>query len=166
MILPVSCLLAPNVGYTIRLVLAVVMSRVDYCNSLLAGLPQSTLVPLQRVQNTAARQVFELGTREHVTPILHWLLVGWRVQFKLSCIRCIQFFYGNSPAYLTNIVHPTSAGRLSSPSSSDYSMPRLRTKFGERAFSHAGPAVWRTYAPTKIAQFLGNGSKNKLTFLP
>ena len=24
----------------------------------------------------------------------------------------------------------------------DYSLPRLRTKFGERAFSHAGPATW------------------------
>jgi len=24
----------------------------------------------------------------------------------------------------------------------DYSLPRLRTKFGERAFSHAGPAAW------------------------
>ena len=45
---------------TIRLVLAVVMLRVDYCNSVLAGLPQSTLAPLQRVQNAAARLVFEL----------------------------------------------------------------------------------------------------------
>jgi len=26
----------------------------------------------------------------------------------------------------------------------DYSLPRLRTKFGERAFSHAGPATWNT----------------------
>jgi len=27
-------------------------------------------------------------------------------------------------------------------SSSDYSLPRLRTKFSERAFSHAVPAAW------------------------
>jgi len=27
-------------------------------------------------------------------------------------------------------------------SSSDYTLPRLRTEFGERAFSHAGPAAW------------------------
>ena len=55
-------------------------------------------------------------------------------------------FYGNGPAYLANIVHRTSPGRfrhrLRSASSSDYSMPRLRTKFGERAFSHALPAEW------------------------
>ena len=55
-------------------------------------------------------------------------------------------FYGKSPAYLANIVHPTSASRLRnglrSASSSDYSLPRLRTKFSERAFSHAGPTAW------------------------
>jgi len=32
--------------------------------------------------------------------------------------------------------------RSSSTSSTDYSLPRLRTKFGERAFLHAGPATW------------------------
>jgi len=31
----------------------------------------------------------------------------------------------------------------SSTSSMDYSLPRLRTKFGERAFSHARPATWK-----------------------
>ena len=32
--------------------------------------------------------------------------------------------------------------RSSSTSSIDYSLQRLRTKFFERAFSHAGPATW------------------------
>ena len=42
---------------TIRLVLALITPRLDYCNSVFAGLPQSTLEPLQRVQNAAARLV-------------------------------------------------------------------------------------------------------------
>jgi len=69
--------------------MALVISRLDYCNSLLAGLLQSTLAPLQRVQNAAARLVFELGARGHVTASLiqlHWLPVHWRIQFKLYCI--------------------------------------------------------------------------------
>ena len=69
---------------TIRLILAIIMSLIDYCNSALAGLPQSTLAPLQRVQNAAARLVFELGATEHVTPSLlqlHWLPVRWRIQY-------------------------------------------------------------------------------------
>ena len=116
----------------------------------LAGLPTSTLQPLQRVQNAAARLVFGLSRFEHVTPTLihlHWLLVSYRIRFKLCClvhaIHC-----GRSPAYLTETVQSVGASRScsglrsSSTSSMDYSLPRLCTKFGERAFSHAGPATW------------------------
>lgn len=53
---------------TTQLVLALVMSRLDYCNAVLAGVPQSTLEPLQRVQNAAARLVHQLDVRDHVTP--------------------------------------------------------------------------------------------------
>jgi hypothetical protein len=54
----------------VRLVLALITSRLDYCNSCLAGLPKSALDPLQRVQNAAARLIFQLGPRDHVTPSL------------------------------------------------------------------------------------------------
>ena len=59
----------------------------DYCNALLAALPQSTMAPLQRVMNAAARLVCNLRSRDHVTPApikLHWLLITARVQYKLS----------------------------------------------------------------------------------
>jgi len=65
---------------TARLILAFITTRLDYCNSVLAVLPQITLAPLQRVQNAAARLVFELHGCEHVTPSLiqlHWLPVRW-----------------------------------------------------------------------------------------
>ena len=55
-------------------------------------------------------------------------------------------FYGTCPAYLTNIVEAAGAGRtrsgLRSTSFTDYKLPRLRTKFAERAFSYAGPSAW------------------------
>jgi hypothetical protein len=71
---------------TAKLVLALVVSRLDYCN---AALPRTTLEPLRRVQNTAARLVFELGSREHVTLCLielHCLPISWRIQFKMCTI--------------------------------------------------------------------------------
>ena len=49
---------------------APIMSRLDYCNAVLAGLPQSTLQPLQRVQNAAARLVSDTKPRDHISPVL------------------------------------------------------------------------------------------------
>ena len=125
-------------------------SRLDYCNSVWAAQPTSMLQPLQRVQNAAARLVFSLSRSDHVTPTLielHWLPVSYRIKFKLCCL-VHAIHYGRSPAYLTETVQSVGASRSrcglrsSSTSSMDYSLPRLRTKFGEPAFSHAGPATW------------------------
>ena len=64
-------LLGPDI--TARLVSAFVLSRLDYCNSILAGLPQSTTNSLQGVQNAAARLIKSLGPHDHITPALHQL---------------------------------------------------------------------------------------------
>jgi len=91
-----------------------------------------------------------LSRSDHVTPTLiqlHWLPVSYRIRFKLCCL-VHAIHYGRSPAYLTETVQSVgdsrsrSGLRSSSTSSMDYSLPWLRTKFGERAFSHAGPATW------------------------
>jgi len=44
-----------------QLTSSIVLSRLDYCNVVLAGLPASTIDPLQRVLNAAARLVYESG---------------------------------------------------------------------------------------------------------
>ncbi|XP_058627039.1 uncharacterized protein LOC131537537 [Onychostoma macrolepis] len=67
------------------LVQALVISRLDYCNALLAGLPSNTVKPLQMIQNAAARLVFKEPKRAHVTPLfisLHWLPIAARIKFK------------------------------------------------------------------------------------
>ncbi len=64
------------------LVQALVISRLDYCNALLAGLPSNTIKPLQMIQNAAARLVFNEPKIAHVTPLfvsLHWLPVAARI---------------------------------------------------------------------------------------
>jgi len=47
--------------------------RLDYCNSVLGGLLASSIKPLQRVQNTAARLVLNLDYWAHITPALQQL---------------------------------------------------------------------------------------------
>ena len=51
-----------------RLVAAIVISRLDYCNSVFIGLPENQIARLQRVQNNAARLVLKKKkSRSHNT---------------------------------------------------------------------------------------------------
>jgi len=70
---------------------------------------------------------------------LHWLPVR-------CAVSCNQSSTGSCPDYLTNAVSPVDYGRprrgLRSSSMSDFSLPRLRTKFGERVFTYDSPSAW------------------------
>jgi hypothetical protein len=55
---------------TARLVSALIISRLDYCNQALSFLPAATLQPLQRVMNAAARLVLNLRPRNHIRAAL------------------------------------------------------------------------------------------------
>ena len=93
---------------TSGLVSTFVTTRIDYCNSILAALPQSSIDPLQRVQNAAARLITGTGTREHITPVLqslHWLPVKFRITFKL-CVLMHLVHIGRAPAYLSDMICP------------------------------------------------------------
>jgi len=91
-----------------RLVVALVTSRLDYCNSLLKGLSQTHMLRLQRVQNTAARLIGRIKKFELISmslQSLHWLPVVFRPRFKLVCI-CISSLRGIGPLYLQELICP------------------------------------------------------------
>jgi len=138
---------------TANVVAALVLTRLDYCNALLAGLLYSTVAPLQRVINTATRLVCGLRPRDHVTDAtikLHWLPIRARIQYKL-CLLFHRALNGQSPNYVAKLLQPVTT-RHSSLRSADKNtllVPRTSLKFGKRAFSVAGPAAWNSL-PTDI----------------
>jgi len=123
---------------TAQLVYAFVLSRLDYCNSVLAGLPRSTTAPLQRVQNTAARLILGLRARDHVTAALrqlHWLPVHQHIQHKLYTMMQ-SVHHGMCPVYLADTVfvvadNPTRPG-LRSADSTLYRLSRCLRSMGKR----------------------------------
>jgi len=130
-----------------------VISRIDYCNSLLAGCPQYSLDRLQRVMNAAARMLCGAGSRAHVSHLLHklhWLRVSQRIEYKL-CLLVYKALHGLAPCYLTELCHTLTddPGRkyLRSAAHGDLDYPDTNTKFGDRAFAVAGPRAWNNLPP-------------------
>ena len=88
------------------LVLSTVVSHLDYCNSILAGIPNSEISQMQRVQNIAAKLV--LGKSKFYSSSeclweLHWLPINKCIQFKVlilvfKCLDCA------GPLYLRNLL--------------------------------------------------------------
>jgi len=74
----------------ITLVNALVVSRIDYCNAVLAGVHDVHLRQLQRVLNAAARLIARKRKYDSISATLqdalHWLLIRQRVDFTLSVL--------------------------------------------------------------------------------
>ena len=142
-----------TVDATKSLVNALVTSRLDYCNALLIGVPNTVLSKLQRVQNTAARIITRTPRWNHITPVLkdlHWLPVCYRIQFKILT-HTYTALNGQSPSYLKDMLEVYRPVRdLRSQNSNTLVVPRIRTnQFGNRSFQHAAPNLWNSL-PSKI----------------
>ncbi|KAB5528772.1 hypothetical protein PHYPO_G00144010 [Pangasianodon hypophthalmus] len=126
------------------LIHAFVTSRLDYCNSLLYGLP-SRLNRLQYIQNSAARLLTRTSSCEHITPVLkdlHWLPIPQRIQFKLLTI-VYKSLHNLAPAYLSELLHhhtPTRA--LRTPAMIGCSFVVDREYFGEIGLLDPGMEVY------------------------
>ena len=82
------------------------LGRVDYCNSLLSGLPSVHLLKLQRFQNAAARLLSNVPCNSHITLVLyslHWLPVKFRIDFKILLLT-FNAIYGHAAGYLIDSI--------------------------------------------------------------
>jgi len=125
----------------IGLVVSLVLTRLDYCNTVLAGLPAYQLDRLQSAINAAARMIYRASRYDHVSSLLkelHWLRVPERIEFKL-CALVYKCLNGCGPAYLADslqrVMDVQSRRRLRLFSSSSLIVPvTRRATLGDRAF--------------------------------
>ena len=128
-----------------QIAVALVSSKLDYCNSLFHNMPEKDIARLQRVQNCLARVVTKAPRFSRSVPILkrlHWLPVKFRFHFKI-CAITFRTLKENQPAYLADLlVRPKCSKYLRSTNSNRFVVPRIKTKTGSRTFSIFGPALW------------------------
>jgi len=137
-------------------VVALVLSRLDYCNSVLIGLPANLIRRFQSVQNAAARLIFGIRSSEHITDALtslHWLRVPERILFKVAVLT-YRALNGSAPAYLSSyfnrVADVPSRSTLRSSVFEQLIVPSFNlTTVGKRAFPVSTANLWNSL-PTHL----------------
>ena len=119
-----------------QIAVALVTSKLDYCNSLLHEIPAKDLQKLQRVQNCLARVVTKAPRFSRSTPLLklHWLPIKFRIQFKI-CTFVFRCLNDGQPSYLSSLLFSAdSVKHLRSNNTNKLKVPRM-----SRTFRRIGP---------------------------
>ena len=136
------------------LVVSLVLTKLDYGNAVLSGLPAHLVRRLQSVMNAAARSIAGLRRSEHITATLaslHWLRASERIDFKVATLayRCL---HGIAPSYLSydlrRVADIPSRRRLRSSTSNALDVPSTRlSSIGDRTFAVAASRLWNNLPP-------------------
>ena len=124
---------------------ALVTSRLDTMNSLSYDLLDCLVSKLQLLQNNAARLIMRQRKSCHITPslfYLHWLPIEFRIKYKILLIvyKCL---HGEGPSYLSSLLREYCPPRsLRSSNQQMLVVPKTNRRYGDRAFSVAGPKLW------------------------
>ena len=151
------CRLASILGYltstaTATLVSAFVLSRIDYCRSLLFGSTHDVTSNLQRTQNYAARVILCLPKSSNITThirSLHWLLIKERSTYKIAWL-CYHCHSSTAPSHVSDMLKKKPSHTHNAHSSS-YTMPLLnrtthsKATLSDRSFSLASSSVWHSF---------------------
>ena len=87
---------------------ALIISRLDYCNSQDIGSTQKDLQKLQQNQNVASRITYQKRNYNSVTPCLmdlHWLRIQERVVYKEDVLMFCCIIDDTILVYLKDLVH-------------------------------------------------------------
>ena len=127
------------------LVHAIVVSRIDNCNSLLYGLPDYEINRLQMLQNSCARLIYNRKKYDHVSGLLkelHWLPIKQRIVFKVLMF-VFKIFLNMAPLYLKDCL------KITNSDTRVLYIPKAKNSYGDRAFTNYAPRLWNA-----LPQFL------------
>ena len=128
---------------------ALVLSKLDYANSMLAGCTIGDVNRLQKLQNKAARIIFQVPRLMSATPLLntlHWLPVRDRVIFKVL-MYVFKIINGTAPTYLNQFISIHVSPREGLRSAHDtlrLDVPVTRLKIADGTFSSFGSRNWNS----------------------
>ena len=131
-----------------QLILALVISHLDFFNSLLTGLPKKVYKVMQRVKNISAKLILKRDMEDSLMNSLkklYQLPVEYHVQYKILKIthKCI---YGNVPAYRKKkvmLVDCNNRYSLRSNDSQKLVVPKTKcVTYGDRSFSFNATKYW------------------------
>ena len=127
------------------LVTSLVLSCLDYCNSLIAGTTEQNILKLKKSTNCAARLILGRPRSESAKSMLgafHWLPVKARIEYTIS-VLCYNTLHSTMPPNLKDLLKsyvPEKA--LRSQDSKYFIVPKSNLKtFGDMAFTVTGPVI-------------------------
>ena len=128
---------------------ALVMSKIDYCNSTLLGTANYNLVKLQWVQNMLCRIVTATRKYDKISDQmigLHWLKLEYQIIFKIATLmfRCVN---NTGPSYLTDLISTGCRRNLNLCLQAQGLLPTARartTQVHKQSFPLGGPWIWNS----------------------
>ena len=134
------------------LVQAPIISKLDYCNSFLLGIPKYNIDRIQRLQTMACRLIFDLHKHDHITPylkLLHWFQIDYRTQHKVA-VLLFKHVHVLAPLYLSALIDMSHNRQLRSASLNKLPVARANTTLVHNSsFTSMGPQIWNAL-PTSI----------------
>ena len=91
-----------------KAVITLVMSHLDYANSILTGLPKASICQLQRVQNMTAKIILQRNKFESSSKCLkelHWLPIHHQINFKVITL-VFKYIHRLPSSYLEELIKP------------------------------------------------------------
>ena len=133
------------------LINSLVFSIILICNSILVGLPKSSLIPINRIISSSVRLIHRQHRTDHTSVSIkmrrdHTLSTSQRSKYRLLCIIHKTMRIGQ-PAYIRsclNIIQPRRTLRSNHDTTRlSVRLPNL-SRSGNRAFTYSAPSRWNS----------------------